>query len=65
MTDVAGAAPVEPDEIDLRQAGLPPVARLATLTLALVVAGGIIMAAQLRAALRHWWHRWHWPSPPA
>jgi hypothetical protein len=37
----------EPDEIDLRQAGLPPVARLATLTLALVIAGGILMAAQI------------------
>ena len=35
----------EPDEVDLRQASLPPVARLATLTLALVVAGGIWMAA--------------------
>jgi hypothetical protein len=35
----------EPDEVDLRQADLPPVARLATLTLALVVAGGIYMAA--------------------
>jgi len=35
----------EPDEVDLRQPGLPPVARLATLTLALVVAGGIWMAA--------------------
>jgi hypothetical protein len=35
----------EPDEVDLRQAGLPPVARLATVTLALVVAGGIWMAA--------------------
>lgn len=46
MTAVAGAAHPEPDEIDLRQSTLPPVARLATLTLALVVAGGIIMAAQ-------------------
>ncbi len=35
----------EPDEVDLRQSTLPPVARLATLTLALVVAGGIWMAA--------------------
>ena len=35
----------EPDEVDLQQSGLPPVARLATLTLALVVAGGIWMAA--------------------
>jgi hypothetical protein len=35
----------EPDEVDLRQAGLPPVARVATLALALVIAGGIWMAA--------------------
>ena len=35
----------EPDEVDLRQASLPPVARLATLTLALTVAGGVVMAA--------------------
>ena len=33
------------DEIDLRQADLPPVAQLATLTLALTVAGGVVMAA--------------------
>jgi hypothetical protein len=33
------------DEADLRQADLPPVARLATLTLALTVAGGVVMAA--------------------
>ena len=47
MTDVAGAVHPDPDEIDLRQAGLPPVARLATATLALVVIGGIYMAAQI------------------
>ncbi|MGD0313245.1 MAG: hypothetical protein ABSC90_12365 [Acidimicrobiales bacterium] len=35
-----------PDEADLRQADLPPVARLATLTLALTVAGGVVMAAR-------------------
>ena len=35
-----------PDEADLHQADLPPVARLATLTLALTVAGGVLMAAQ-------------------
>ncbi|HEX3460806.1 MAG TPA: hypothetical protein VHT49_07865 [Acidimicrobiales bacterium] len=35
------------DEIDARQAELPPVARLATVTLTLVVAGGIYMAAQI------------------
>jgi len=40
-----GGAPGGPDEVDLRQADLPPVARLASLTLGLVVAGGIIMAA--------------------
>jgi drug/metabolite transporter (DMT)-like permease len=33
------------DDVDRRQAGLPPVARLATLTLALTVAGGIVMAS--------------------
>jgi len=35
-----------PDEADLRQADLPPAAVLGTLTLALTLAGGIIMAAQ-------------------
>jgi hypothetical protein len=39
-------SPGEPDEVDLRQADLPPVAQLATLTLALTVAGGIVMAAR-------------------
>jgi hypothetical protein len=47
MTDVAGAVHPDADEIDLRQASLPPVARLATATLALVVIGGIYMAAQI------------------
>jgi hypothetical protein len=47
VTDLTGAAPPEADEIDRRQAGLPPVARLATVTLALVVIGGIYMAAQI------------------
>jgi hypothetical protein len=47
MTDVAETAHPEPDEIDVRQAQLPPVARLATVTLALVVVGGIYMAAQV------------------
>jgi len=47
VTDVAGAAHPESDEIDRRQAGLPPVARLATLTLGLIVIGGIYMAAQI------------------
>jgi len=47
MTDVAGAVHPDADEVDLRQAGLPPVARLATATLALVVIGGIYMAAQI------------------
>ena len=47
MSDVVETAHPELDEIDSRQAELPPVARLATLTLALVVAGGIYMAAQI------------------
>jgi len=34
-----------PDEADLRQRDLPPVARLGSLTLALTVAGGVVMAA--------------------
>jgi hypothetical protein len=47
MTDTAGAIHPEADEIDLRQAELPPVARLATVTLGLIVIGGIYMAAQI------------------
>jgi hypothetical protein len=47
MTDVAETGHPEPDEIDVRQAQLPPVARLATVTLALVVVGGVYMAAQI------------------
>lgn len=50
MTEVAGAAHPEVDEVDeveLRQAGLPPVARLATVTLGLIVMGGIYMASQI------------------
>ncbi len=47
MSEVAGALHPPADEVDLRQASLPPVAKLATLTLALVVAGGITMAAQI------------------
>ena len=35
------------DEIDERQADLPPIHQLATLTLALVVVGGIYMAAHI------------------
>ncbi|HEV3370230.1 MAG TPA: hypothetical protein VG074_11765 [Acidimicrobiales bacterium] len=35
-----------PDEADLRQADLPPVVRMGALTLALIVAGGVLMAAQ-------------------
>jgi hypothetical protein len=51
MTDAlthvaADHAPSGPDEIDQRQADLPPVARLATLTLVLIVSGGIYMASQ-------------------
>ncbi len=45
MTGTNDQAPPGLDEIDLRQAGLPPVARLATLTLALVVIGGIYLAS--------------------
>jgi hypothetical protein len=40
----AGAPPVA-DQVDRRQADLPPVARLATVTLALVAAGGVSLAA--------------------
>ncbi len=47
MTDIAAGPAPGLDEIDRRQATLPPVAKLATLTLVLVVAGGIIMAAQV------------------
>ena len=45
----AATGDVQPalDEIDERQAGLPPVHQLATLTLALVVVGGIYMAAHI------------------
>jgi hypothetical protein len=35
-----------PDAADLRQSELPPTARLGTLTLAMTVAGGVVMAAQ-------------------
>jgi hypothetical protein len=47
MTTAADTMPpgAGPDEADLRQAGLPPVARLGALTLALTVAGGVLMAA--------------------
>jgi hypothetical protein len=37
---------VGPDEADLRQSDLPPVARLGALTLAMTVAGGVLMAAE-------------------
>ncbi len=40
-----GGPPPGPDDVDRRQADLPPVARLATATLALVVSGGIYLAA--------------------
>ena len=39
-----GGPPV-PDDVDRRQADLPPVARLATVTLILVVVGGVYLAA--------------------
>jgi len=47
MTTAAETMPpgAGPDEADLRQHDLPPTARLGTLTLALTVAGGIVMAA--------------------
>jgi hypothetical protein len=45
MTGKPEVAEPVADDVDLRQASLPPVARLATLTLALVVVGGIFMAA--------------------
>jgi drug/metabolite transporter (DMT)-like permease len=45
MTSATDQMPPGFDEVDRRQADLPPVARLATLTLALVVSGGIYMAA--------------------
>jgi hypothetical protein len=47
MTTAADTMPpgAGPDEADLRQAGLPPVARLGALTLAMTVAGGVLMAA--------------------
>ena len=49
MTTAATATPPgfgEPDAEDLRQADLPPVMPIAIVTLALVVTGGIIVAAQ-------------------
>ncbi len=49
MTTVAAAPPPgfgEPDAEDLRQADLPPVIPIAIVTLALIVSGGIIVAAQ-------------------
>ncbi|MGP0032140.1 MAG: hypothetical protein ACLPVF_16755 [Acidimicrobiales bacterium] len=45
MTDTTDQLPPGFDEMDRRQADLPPVARLATLTLALVIVGGIYMAS--------------------
>ncbi len=42
-----GGAGLGPDEIDLRQADLPPVAGLAMAVLVLIVAGGIYMAAHV------------------
>jgi hypothetical protein len=47
MTSTAGGVHPELDEVDQRQAELPPVHRLATVTLALVVAGGIYMASHI------------------
>jgi hypothetical protein len=45
MTGAPEQALPGPDEIDKRQSDLPPVARLATVTLALAIIGGIYMAA--------------------
>ena len=50
MTGAAGSPPPDigtMDEVDRRQADLPPVAKLAALTLMLVVAGGIYLAAHV------------------
>lgn len=49
MTTATGTIPPEigtPDAEDLRQPDLPPVMPIAVTTLALIVAGGIIVAAQ-------------------
>lgn len=48
MTTAAETVPpgAGPDEADLRQHDLPPTARLGTLTLAMTVAGGVLMAAE-------------------
>jgi hypothetical protein len=47
LSGVTGEAQPAPDEIDQRQADLPPVHQLATITLALVIVGGIYMAAHI------------------
>ena len=47
MSGATGDVRPAPDEIDQRQADLPPVHQLATVTLALVVMGGIYMAAHI------------------
>jgi hypothetical protein len=46
MTSATGQTPPGSDEMDRRQGDLPPVARLATVTLALAVSGGIYLAAE-------------------
>jgi hypothetical protein len=50
MTTAAETMPpgAGPDEADLRQHDLPPTARLGALTLAMIVAGGVLMAAEYR-----------------
>ncbi len=45
MTSATDQLPPGFDEIDRRQSELPPVARLASVTLALVIVGGIYMAS--------------------
>jgi drug/metabolite transporter (DMT)-like permease len=50
VTSATGRPPADigaMDDVDRRQADLPPVAKLATLTLMLVVAGGIYLAAHV------------------
>ena len=66
MTTAAETMPpgVGPDEADLRQGRFPPVARLGTLTLAMTVAGGVLMAAEYGKPLR-FLPRSPWPQLPA
>jgi drug/metabolite transporter (DMT)-like permease len=47
MSAATGEGPSAMDDIDRRQAELPPVKTLATVSLALIVVGGIYMAAHI------------------